>query len=102
MKQKRSTESQIVSILKESEGGISISDLCRKYGISSSAFYSWRSKYGGMDVSMLTKPQFGVILVHRNSSLSNNFSRSNNPSRHASHKMGKSIHRRSVSCMPKH
>ena len=37
------------------EGGITVSDLCRKYGISSSTFYKWREKYSGMDVSMLTK-----------------------------------------------
>ncbi len=55
MKQKRYTDSQIVNILKESESGIIVSDLCRKYGISSSTFYKWREKYSGMDVSMLTK-----------------------------------------------
>ena len=55
MKQKRYSENQIVKILKESESGISVSDVCRKYGISNSTFYMWRSKYGGMDVSMLTK-----------------------------------------------
>ncbi len=42
MKQKRYTDSQIVNILKESESGIIVSDLCRKYGISSSTFYKWR------------------------------------------------------------
>ncbi len=55
MKQKRYTDSQIVNILKESESGIIVSDLCRKYGISSSTFYKWREKYSGMDVSLLTK-----------------------------------------------
>ncbi len=55
MKQKRYTDSQIVNILKESESGIIVSDLCRKYGISSSTFYKWHEKYSGMDVSMLTK-----------------------------------------------
>jgi len=55
MKQKRYTERQIVKILKESESDISVSDLCRKYGISNSTFYTWRSKYGCMDVSMLTQ-----------------------------------------------
>ena len=26
-------------------------DLCRKYGISDATFYTWRSKYGGLEVS---------------------------------------------------
>ena len=26
-------------------------DLCRKHGISDATFYTWRSKYGGMEVS---------------------------------------------------
>ena len=48
---KRMTETQIVSILKEAEAGISAKELCRKYGIASSTFYKWKSKYGGMEVS---------------------------------------------------
>ena len=28
-----------------------ISDLCRLNGISDATFYTWRSKYGGMEVS---------------------------------------------------
>ena len=42
---KRMTETQIVSILKEAEAGIPAKELCRKYGITSSTFYKWRSKY---------------------------------------------------------
>ena len=26
-------------------------ELCRKYGISDATFYTWRKKYGGMEVS---------------------------------------------------
>ena len=26
-------------------------DLCRKHGISDATFYTWRTKYGGMEVS---------------------------------------------------
>jgi len=28
-----------------------VADLCRKYGISDAAFYNWKAKYGGMEVS---------------------------------------------------
>jgi len=45
---KRMNETQIVGILKEAEAGMSVPDLCRKYGVAQSTFYKWRSKYGGM------------------------------------------------------
>ena len=48
---KRMTETQIVLISKEAEAGIPAKELCRKYGIASSTFYKWRSKYGGMEAS---------------------------------------------------
>ena len=51
MKKTRYTESQIVKALKEVEGGRKVKDLCREYGISEATYYSWKSKYGGMDVS---------------------------------------------------
>lgn len=48
---KRFNEEQIIGFLKEAEGGIPVKELCRKYGFSDASFYTWRSKYGGMDVS---------------------------------------------------
>ncbi len=51
MKRKRFSEEQIISILREHEAGVSTKELCRKHGMSSAAFYSWKAKYGGMDVS---------------------------------------------------
>ena len=51
MKRKRFTEEQIIGILKEHELGAKTADLCRKHGISEAAFYNWKSKFGGMDVS---------------------------------------------------
>ena len=48
---KRLNESQIIGILKEAESGISVPELCRKYGIGQSTLYKWRSKYGGMEAS---------------------------------------------------
>jgi len=38
-------------VLKEHQAGIPVTDLCRKHGISDATFYTWRKKYGGMDVS---------------------------------------------------
>ena len=51
MKRKRFTEEQIIGVLKESEAGAKTDDICRRHGISSATFYSWRKKYGGMDAS---------------------------------------------------
>ncbi len=51
MKRKRFTEEKIIEILKEAEAGVPIKDLTRKYGMSDASFYTWRAKYGGMDVS---------------------------------------------------
>lgn len=53
MKQKRFTETQIMQILKQAEGGVPVAELCREHGMSSASFYKWRSKYGGMDASMI-------------------------------------------------
>jgi len=38
-------------VLKEHQAGLPVADLCRKHGISDATFYTWRSKYGGMEVS---------------------------------------------------
>jgi len=51
MKRKRFSEEQIIGVLKESEAGAKTDDVCRRHGISSATFYSWRKKYGGMDAS---------------------------------------------------
>ena len=55
MKKSRFTDSQIVAILKQAESGVPVPELCRQHGMSSAAFYKWRSKYGGMDASMMSR-----------------------------------------------
>ena len=44
-----------MSILKEQEPGLKVAEICRTHGISAGTFYKWRSKYGGMDASMLKR-----------------------------------------------
>jgi len=48
---KRFTDTQVLGFLKEAEAGIPVRELCRKYGFSDASFYTWRSKYGGMEAS---------------------------------------------------
>jgi putative transposase len=47
MKKRRFSEEQIIAILK----GVPVADLCRKHGVSHATLYSWRSLFGGMEVS---------------------------------------------------
>lgn len=42
---------KIVAILKESESGVPVSELFRKYGMSDATYYNWLKKYSGMTVS---------------------------------------------------
>ncbi len=55
MKSSRFTETQIIGILKEADGGVSIKETCRKHGISDATYYNWKSKYGGMNASDLKR-----------------------------------------------
>ncbi len=55
MKKSRFTDSQIMDVLKRAEAGLAVPEVCRELGISSATFYKWRAKFGGMDVSMMTR-----------------------------------------------
>ena len=51
MKKTRYTETQIIRILKEVEGGRMVKDVCREYGVSDATYYNWKAKYGVMSAS---------------------------------------------------
>lgn len=55
MKTSKFSETQIVAILKQQNAGLRVADICREHGISQATFYKWRSRYGGMDASMLKR-----------------------------------------------
>jgi len=55
MKRSRFSDTQILSILKQAESGIPVSELCREHGMSNATFYNWRAKYGGMDASLMVR-----------------------------------------------
>ncbi|MCR9248755.1 MAG: IS3 family transposase [bacterium] len=48
MKRSRFTEEQIVHAITQVDAGVPVKDLCRKYGISTKTFYTWRKKFGGL------------------------------------------------------
>lgn len=55
MKKSKFSDSQIMAILKQADEGIPVPDICREHNISNSTFYKWRSKYGGMDTSLIAR-----------------------------------------------
>jgi putative transposase len=55
MKKSKFSDTQIVSILKQAEGGVPVKEICRQYQISSACYYKWKSKFGGLSVSELRR-----------------------------------------------
>ena len=55
MSKRKFTEEQIVRMLKEYGSGVKVRELSRKYGFSENTFYTWKNKYGGMEVSEVRK-----------------------------------------------
>mgnify|MGYP002528220759 FL=1 len=55
MKESRYSDSQIIGILRQAGSGGKVPDLCREHGMSAATFYKWRSKYGGMDASLMSR-----------------------------------------------
>ncbi len=53
MKKSRFSEAKIMGILQQAESGVPVTELCREHGMSNASFYKWRSKFGGMDASMM-------------------------------------------------
>ncbi|MCP1573971.1 putative transposase [Herbaspirillum rubrisubalbicans] len=55
MKRSKFTDSQTIEAIKRVDAGLGVPDICRELGISTATFCKWRSKYGGMDVSMMAR-----------------------------------------------
>lgn len=55
MKKAKFSDSQIMSILKQASAGTPVAEVLREHGIASATFYKWRSRYGGMDLPMMTR-----------------------------------------------
>lgn len=48
IKASKFSEAQIAFVLKQSEDGTAIGEVCRKAGISEATFYNWRKRYAGL------------------------------------------------------
>lgn len=55
MKKSRFSEEQVISILREGGSGTPVKVVCAKHNISDQTYYTWKRKYGGMDVSEARK-----------------------------------------------
>ena len=53
MEKSKFSDSQILSILKQHEAGVPVAQLAREHAVSTALIYQWRSKYGGMDASLM-------------------------------------------------
>ena len=58
MKRSRVSVEQNIEILRENEGQETVKTVRAKHNISEAAFYGWRSKYGGLEVSESRKVRF--------------------------------------------
>lgn len=55
MRKSTYTEEQIAFALKQAETGTTITEVCRKMGVSEQTFYRWKKRYGGMVPSDVKK-----------------------------------------------
>jgi putative transposase len=55
MKKSRFSDSQIKAAIKRVDVGLPVPEICRELGISKATFNKWRSKFGGMDTSMMSR-----------------------------------------------
>jgi putative transposase len=55
VKKSKFSNSQIMDALKPVQGGLPVPEVCRELGISNATFYQWRSRYRGMDTSMIAR-----------------------------------------------
>jgi putative transposase len=51
MKKTRYSEEQIIGVLKQMEAGRKVADLARELGVSEATLYTWKSKFGGLEVN---------------------------------------------------
>jgi putative transposase len=55
MRTSRFIEEKIRYAVQQAEAGLSVPELCRKYGVAPATFYRWRQKYGALTKSELVR-----------------------------------------------
>lgn len=55
MKKKKFSDEKILAVLAEVDGGATITETCRKHGISEPTLHRWRAEFSGMDRNSLAR-----------------------------------------------
>jgi len=55
MKKSRFSDAHIVAILHQQQTGQTVAQIVREHGISEATFYTWKTKYAGLQGSELTR-----------------------------------------------
>ncbi len=50
MKRTKSSEEQVIAVVKQMEAGRAVKDLARELGVTEQTLYNWKSKYSGMEI----------------------------------------------------
>ena len=60
MKKSKFTEAQIVFAIKQSETGVSVSEICRKMGVSEATFYNWSVPWTFDNIQKMLNERWGM------------------------------------------